>query len=307
MCTHVYAFVKSRICVYAKGATMKLWKIVLLCTAVAVAGGAGRVALGIRQTEAEIAAHRAEVARIGAAHPAPAPDPARIATLPAPVQRYLRFAVPGPVPRGGVVHLAAKGQFRRPQTESFAATTAEQVIATGTPALMFSATTPIGPLWARAYDVYAEGRMTMKAKIVSTLVVVDEHETPDLDRISLRRWLLESALYPQALLPGGPVTWEPIDDSHARAVVRRGAMTAAMVAEFDAAGRMVAMRAEEDGDLTTPWHGSGEHVTRADYRAVEGVMIPHRFTISRAAGGRVFPFWRGEITAIRFAPGQDGG
>lgn len=286
---------------------MKLWKIVLLCTAVAVAGGAGRVALGIRQTEAEIAAHRAEVARIGAAHPAPAPDPARIATLPAPVQRYLRFAVPGPVPRGGVVHLAAKGQFRRPQTESFAATTAEQVIATGTPALMFSATTPIGPLWARAYDVYAEGRMTMTAKIVSTLVVVDEHETPDLDRISLRRWLLKSALYPQALLPGGPVTWEPIDDSHARAVVRRGAMTAAMVAEFDAAGRMVAMRAEEDGDLTTPWHGSGEHVTRADYRAVEGVMIPHRFTISRAAGGRILPFWRGEITAIRFAPGQDGG
>ncbi|WP_367928535.1 DUF6544 family protein [Aquamicrobium sp.] len=55
--------------------------------------------------------------------------------------------------------------------------------------------TPIVPgIWAHAYDFFAEGEMEMRAKIVSTLTVVDESATDALDRISLRRWLLESPL-----------------------------------------------------------------------------------------------------------------
>ena len=73
-------------------------------------------------------------------------------------------------------------------------------IAVGTPALVFSATTPIVPgVWARAYDAYVDGRMDMKAKVLSAVAVVNESSSPELDRISLRRWLLESALYPAAL------------------------------------------------------------------------------------------------------------
>ena len=141
----------------------------------------------------------------------------------------------------------------------------------------------------------------MKARIMSTLTVVDERETPELNRISLRRWLLESALYPQALLPGGPVTWTAIDSTSARATVAANGLTASMVAHFDTQGRMTAMTAEEDGDLTTPYHGSGEDVARGDYRAVDNMMIPHEFTISRAAGGEVYPFWKGSITAVDFS------
>ena len=54
------------------------------------------------------------------------------------------------------------------------------------------------------------------------------------------------------------------------------------------------------GPLTTPYHGSGEHVLRDDYRLVDGMMIPHSFTISRAAGGERFPFWNGAIETITF-------
>lgn len=280
---------------------MKPRNIALTGAGLALLAAVATLGHGLWQTEAEIARHAAEVAGIGAARPSPALDPEQIADLPAPVQRYLRFAFPGPVPRAAVVRLQAEGQFRRPRTDGFNPTRAEQVIAPGTPALLFSASTSMGPgLWARAYDFYAEGQMAMKARVLSTLTVVDEHETPALNRISLRRWLLESALYPQALLPGGPVRWEAIDDSHARAVVTRDGMTASMVAEVDGMGRMTAMRAEDEGDLTTPYHGSGEHVTRGDYRLESGVMIPHSFTISRAAGGQIYPFWTGRIVAIGF-------
>ena len=259
------------------------------------------VAYQVRRTEADIARFEERVTSLARTRPAPAWDPARLSSLPAPVQRYFRFTFPDGVPGYTVARLSASGQFRRPLTEAFNATTARQVIAAGTPALMFSATTPILPgVWARAYDYFANGQMEMKARILSTLTVVDEKETPALNQISLRRWLLESALYPAALLPGGHVTWEPVDDEHARAVVHWGGMRAAMLARFGASGRMTEMRAETDGDLSTPYHGSGEHVARANEQRVGGQTIPLDFTISRMAGGKLYPFWKGRVDSIAF-------
>lgn len=254
-----------------------------------------------RQTEGDIAAFRDRVAQTGSASPAPAYDPALVADLPEPVRRYFAFVFAGPVPTHTVVRVEAEGEFRRPLTRDFNATTAEQVIAIGTPALVFSATTPVLPgVWARAYDYFADGEMEMKAKILSTLTVMDEAPTPALNATSLRRWLLESALYPQALLPGGPVAWEAVDEMSARAVATAGGLTATMIAHFNDEGRLTHMSAETDGDLTTPYHGSGEHVSRADYQRIGNQMIPMRFTISRAADGELYPFWDGRITSIEF-------
>jgi hypothetical protein len=266
-----------------------------------LAVGAGFIAVQSNATENDITSFESRVASIGRETDSPAFDDARLAGLPTPVQRYLRYTFRDPGTRYAVVRLSASGDFRRPGSEDFNPTTADQVIAAGTPALMFSATTPIVPgIWARAYDFFADGEMEMKAKILSSLTVVDEKETPELNRISLRRWLLESALYPAALLPGGPVTWEPIDDTSARAVVSADGMQAAMIAHFAEDGRLTHMVAESDGDLDTPYHGSGEHVARSEYRLTHGQMIPMAFTISRMAGGRLYPFWKGRIDSIAF-------
>lgn len=274
--------------------------------ALALGGTAMVLALAVwrssLRTEREIDALEARVAAICSAAPAPAVSAeADFAALPAPVQRSFAYVFRGPVKAHGMVRIEADGDFRRPQTETFAPTTAGQVIAVGTPALMFSATTPVGPLlWARAFDFFAEGEMVMSARILSTLTVVDERGSPELDLVSLRRWLLESALYPQALLPGGPVRWEPIDETRARAVVEARGRRATMIAHVDAVGRMTSMTAEEDSDPTMSYHGSGEHVSRSDHRQVDGQMIPMRFVISRVADGARHPFWDGTITSIRF-------
>ena len=266
--------------------------------------GAATAVVGIAsaRTEADIAGHAARVRAIAQAAPSPVSDPAALAALPVQVQAYLHFAFPQPPRPLRAVSLAMEGDFRRPRTENFAPTTAEQAIAVGTPALLFAATTPIGPGWARAYDAFAENRMEMKAKILSTVTVLDERENDALNRMSLRRWLLESPLYPVALLPGGPVRWEPVDGTRARAVVSAGGLEASLVATFRPDGSLERFDAEADGDLETPYHGSGEHVTRTDYRLVDGMMIPMGFTIARAARGELFPFWRGRVTRIEFAP-----
>lgn len=261
------------------------------------------VAYSARQTEADIAAHHDRIAAVGAANQSAVYDVAATGDLPAPVQRYFDYVFVEPGGPIGFVELTMAGDFRRPLTEGFAPTTAEQTIAVGTPALMFSARTSMFPgVWARAYDAYAEGQMEMKAKVMSAVTVVDESETPELNQTSLRRWLLESPLYPAALLPGGPVRWEAIDDTHARAIVAADGQEASLVATFRADGSLESFDAETDGDLTTPYHGSGEHVFRDDYRLVSGMMIPHSFTIARAANGETYPFWTGQIETIAFHP-----
>ena len=285
-------------------------------TKTAAVAGTTLAALGLTvwalaaRTEADIRAHHAAVAQAGHASPSsalllgPGRQPvADWASLPPPVQRYFAFAFRSAPPLLAHVEMQMQGQFRRPRTQAFTPTTASQTVATGTPAMMFAATTQVLPgVWARAYDAYVGGRMEMKAKLMSAVALVDEKSSPELDRISLRRWLLESPLYPMALLPGGPVRWEAMDAQRARAVVSYMGISASLVATIDAQGRLLSFDAEADGDLNTPYHGSGEHAARSDYQAVDGVMVPMGFVIGRAAGGKVYPFWQGRITALRFVP-----
>lgn len=282
---------------------MRSLKTVLILLLVLAAAPAAVILYHWRDTEQAIAAHRARVEAVAETVAAPAYDPEAVAALPEPVRRYFAFVFPEPPRPARHVVMTMEGDFRRPLTESFEATTAEQIAALGAPALTFSASTIVPPMLpVRVYDAFAEGEMEMKAKLFWTVEVVDEKETPALNRISLRRWLLESPLYPQALLPGGPVRWEPVDANRARAVVTAFGMEASLVASFGPDGALTRFDAEEDGDLTTPYHGSGEHVARSDYRLVQGVRAPMRFTIARAARGEIHPFWTGRVVSISFEP-----
>ena len=259
---------------------------------------AATVAANSWQTRQHIASLRAQVQPLARAT---APTSTSPSAWPEPVARYAHFALPGGVSAFTVAHIDMAGDFRRPQNTDFAPTTAQQTASLTTPALVFSANTPIAPgVWATAYDAYLDGRMEMRAKVLDTLTVVDEHPTPELDRISLRRWLLEGPTYPPALLHSPFVRWEAVNNQQARVTAHYKGTTASMLVTFDADGAIATMQAEADGDLTTPYHGSGEHVTRSDYQLVQGMRVPHGFVISRAAQGKVYPFWRGQITAIAF-------
>ncbi|KAA8997671.1 hypothetical protein FJU30_18085 [Affinibrenneria salicis] len=274
-------------------------RFLLLC--VPVISLAAWIGMSSLLTEREIAAHSASIRQVAGRYKPGNIDPEAMKALPGPVQRYFAFAIPERNNQYQVVRIAAEGEFRRPLTFDFQSTTATQIIATQTPAMLFAATTPVASyLWARAYDFFADGHMAMRAKILSTFTVVNENSTQALNRTSLRRWLLESPLYPMALLPGGPVRWEAIDDNHARAIVSGFGLEESLVATFQPDGRLMSFDAEQDGDLTTPYHGSGEHASRSDYRLVAGMMIPCSFEISRVAGGKILPFWKGRITTIEF-------
>lgn len=283
---------------------MKPGTFFMIGGALVVIGTAGWLAWSGNATQKQITGY--ERTLIHAAMDQPSLIPGAASDLPEPVQRYLAFAFPDGVPEDGAeipawIEFEQSGDFRRPQTESFAPTTARQVIATGAPDLVFAADTPLwGPIRAIAYDAFIDGEMEMEARVLSAVSVMHETSSPELDRISLRRWLLETPTNPYALLPGGLVDWEAIDENSARAVVEAHGHRASMMASFDERGALISMHAEEDGDLTTPYHGSGEHVTRSDYRLVGDVRVPMGFEVSRMADGEILPFWSGQITDLRF-------
>jgi len=276
----------------------------------AVAALVGTAALGLAAaawtTGAEIDALHDRVVRAGAGAASPRwPGTDRIEALPAPVRRWVAYTFPSPPAAVSHVEIAMAGRFRRPGATAFHDTTARQTIAAGTPALAFDASTSVIPgIGARAFDAFVDGRMTMKARVLSAFTVVDEHSTPALDRTSLRRWLIEASFVPVALLPGGPLRWEPIDDRRALAIARLAGVEARMVATFADDGRLVRFDAQEDGDLSLPYHGSGERVERSDERLVHGMRIPHGFVYSRVAAGRADPFWEGRLTRVRVASQQ---
>lgn len=274
------------------------WLAVWLAAVLAALGAA--VALRSWATEAEIAAVREAVQHQARSHAPSWPDEASLAALPDPVRRWVAYTFPFGPAVCVMADAEMRGRFRRPGTDRFSATTARQRIAGGTPALAFDATTPVmWPVWARAYDGYVDGHMSMKVRVMSSITVVDEASTPELDGSSLRRWLLESAVCPNALLPGGPVRWEPIDGFHARAIVVHRGIEARLLATFDREGRLLQFDAESDGDLALPYHGSGERVVRSDDRLEQGLRVPRRFVVSRVAGAQVLPFWEAEVTSLQ--------
>lgn len=282
---------------------MNIWNRVLVGLLGAVSALALVIAIAVYNTEGEIRGHldKVEAHAKAAAITLPVYDPAKLSGLPEPVQRYFRFTFVEPHQASALVRFDMEGDFRRPGADVFEPTTAEQTLSVGSPDFVFSATTPILPgVWARVFDAFSNSEMVMKAKIMALFTVVDERETPELNRISLRRWLLETPMFPAALLPGGQVRWQAIDDQRARAIVSSGDFSASLIATFRGDGSLLSFDAEQDGDLNTPYHGSGEQVLREDYRLVSGMMIPHGFTISRVAEGNVYPFWKGKVTAIGF-------
>ncbi|MGI9612444.1 MAG: DUF6920 family protein [Acidimicrobiales bacterium] len=271
--------------------------------ALLVAGGV-IVGMSHRASQSDITAHELRIKELAtAAGPVPV-DASAITELPEPVQRWIEFTFDDPAAADGAyVEFGIEGDFRRPLTDGFNPLTGSQTTAINEPALVFSGTTTVFPgLWALAYDAYADGGMEMKAKILSTITVVDETETPELNQTSLQRWLLMTPLYPTALLPGGQVSWEPVDAGRARASVEAHGSEASLLFTFADDGSISQIDAETDGDLTTSYHGAGEHLAVDDYRRLDGVMLPHDVVVARAADGVRFPFLDGVITGYTFHP-----
>jgi hypothetical protein len=233
---------------------------------------------------------------------APVVTEAMLVGLPAPAQRYLRYA--GVVGRPMVDTVRVRQVCRmRPAPDGFSfRLDAEQWYAVEPPGFIWDATVPVAGLpVVRGRDGYVDGHGMMTIKGASLIPIVDA-VGPETDQASLTRHLSEMPWFPSAFLRER-VSWEAIDDATVRVSIADGERRASGTMTIDPDGRLVEFRSERhamvgDGYELRPWSAP----TYA-YGEFEGLRLPVRgAAVWTLPDGTAFPYIDVEVIDVAYDP-----
>ncbi|MGC4043359.1 MAG: hypothetical protein QM758_06110 [Armatimonas sp.] len=199
--------------------------------------------------------------------------PAQLEGLPAPVARYFQFALtPGQeIYQQGQVRQS--GSFRAGGFESpWSTFTARQAFAATPPGFVWDATIHMNPLApVRVRDSYLNGEGATRAKLGGLLTVAEQKGTAEVASASLQRWLAEAVWFPTLLLPGGNVSWEAIDDTHALAMVADHGVLVSLEFTFGEHGEITRCYTPARYRETTPTPWEGRY---RNYVSRNGMRVP---------------------------------
>jgi len=109
--------------------------------------------------------------------------------------------------------------------------------------------------------------------------------------------LAESVWLPTALLPGGGVTWEPIDDNAARATLADSGISVSLDFRFNEKGEIVSVytpaRYRDVDGKPTPWEGHFR-----GYERMDGVMVPREGEVAWILPEGRLSYWRERIVRV---------
>jgi len=213
---------------------------------------------------------------------------AMLADLPAPAQRYFRYAgvLGQAVPR--LVKITQKGRIRGSATDNWMNFEADEMYSTNPPAFVWRASFPamLAPV-ALGRDEYLEGHGSILMKMLALVPLADEHGE-ELAAAGLMRYLNETMWFPAALL-GPNVQIAAIDDDSFRATLSDRGLSAEAVFVVDGEGRLVNFRASRY-DTSMRVMGTWETPVTG-YRSIDGRNLPSR-------GSAVWKRDAGDLTYI---------
>jgi hypothetical protein len=221
--------------------------------------------------------------------------------LPEPVQRYLSKAIPEGQPYVISVRLHQIGDFRMgDRTAPWKPLEAAQYFTVDPPGFVWDASIEMAPfIPVRVVDMYKQGEGALRAKVASTVSVVDAQGSPELNSGELMRYLAETVWFPTALLPGQGVEWTPIDDTSSKAVIKDHGISVSLDFHFnncDEVERIYAQgRFREVNGIyeSTPWTGYF-----SDYQTRNGLLIPLEGQVEWNLPDGDLPYWRGHLDEI---------
>jgi hypothetical protein len=149
---------------------------------------------------------------------------------------------------------------------------------------------PVPGVWIDARDRSIGGKGNMLVSLESSVTLFDRAGR-QLDEGASLRLLSDLVLLPSALLDERYVAWTAIDERRARASLRVGGTVVAGVFEFGDDGLPRSFQADRYLDTGSgeprllPW--SGDY---ADYRWVQGLLIPHHFVGYWHVDGQRVPY-----------------
>jgi hypothetical protein len=170
-------------------------------------------------------------------------------------------------------------------------------------------TNPPGFLWTTSMEMlpmvevsgrdrYFQGSGDIEMRAVS-LYPVARKSGGDLDSGALLRYLNEAMWFPAALvLPN--VTWEPVDNSSARAILTDAGQSVSAILAFDTENRLVNMTAERWNDAEQamlPWS-----TPLTDWATLEGVVVPTAGSGVWKTGADAYAYIRLRVTNLAYDP-----
>jgi hypothetical protein len=269
--------------------------------AVAVSGAViAAGAIGTSRQQRGLSAQLDQLRRAGRAH-APTPPPGFTGAVPPPVERYLRWALPGNT-RLEEVHIRQAGTLRTDaRGERWMPFEADHVVVPPATGFVWNARVRVAPLLhVRVRDSLIEGRGSGQVSLLSAFTIAADGGTPEMHAGSLHRYLAEAVWYPSALLPSSRLRWSAIDAARAMATLTDHGVSVSLEFRFADTGEVTGIytpaRWGQFGGRyeQQPWEGHFR-----DYRQHEGIFVPTEGDVGWYVDQEWHAVWRGRITALQ--------
>ena len=247
-------------------------------------------------------ADQMEWTRLAALQPTNPPlyDPALVANLPEPAQRFFNFAIKPGTPLWTVAEIDMGGEFSLGTRDkpNYQPMVARQILAA-----------PTGFVWKLRMPGFVSvsgsdtGRWT-RFRILGLIPVARRGGEGNHARAAYGRYVAEAVFWtPAALLPGPGVVWEALDQNTARVTVAHNQLSQAVDIQVDPTGRPIAvyfMRwSDANPEKTYRLQPFGGHLS--DFREVQGFRIPFNVEAGNMFGtDEYFSFYKAKVTTVHF-------
>ena len=201
-----------------------------------------------RNLEAEFEAQKKGTLSVGATETTSVVTERNIATLPLPVQRYLRASGCLDRPRPAVVHLVFDAVMIRKPGGAGMPGVAEQIDRFDAPKRLFYMRSRMLGLPVKVLHHYEGHRASMVVRVASLFNVVDIH-SDELARTETVTLLNDMAFFAPARLADPRVAWRPVDDRRADITFTNGPHTISASLWFNDAAERVNFTSEDRGSL----------------------------------------------------------
>ncbi|UFS61886.1 hypothetical protein LOH54_09485 [Sulfurimonas sp. HSL-3221] len=224
-------------------------------------------------------------------------DPAMTAELPEAARRYFAYTIAPGTPLLRVAEIDMKGLFSLKPPE-YLPMEARQILAL-----------PHGFVWKMRLvgGLPVSGSDTgswTRFRILGLFPVARAGGDTDHTRSAFGRYVIEAVFWtPAALLPGEGIAWEAVSASVARVTVTRGELSQSVDITLGHDGQPieVSMMRWSNANPQKQYRLQPFGGTLSDFRDVSGYRLPFRVEGGNLFGtGGYFPFYKAEITAIRF-------
>jgi hypothetical protein len=222
-------------------------------------------------------------------------------TVPAPVARYLRFALGKHSEPARLLRLVQHGSLRTgPSSKRWLDFSADHIVAPLACAFLWDAKVRVAPLvHLRVVDSLLDGIGSGQVQLLSAVEVTRASAKAEVSAGSLHRFLAEAVWYPWALIPSDHLSWSAIDEHRALARLTAGGLSVSLEFRFASSGEVTSVftpaRWQRDGDhfSQAPWEGAFR-----EYRAFNGLMLPSEGAVGWHRDGELQVVWTGCIDAV---------